>query len=356
MSDPTGFSTEAVIRPPDEAAISPATPSAPEGGEPPSGRLAGVRLAAGITRRYATVVLLLALILIFSLLSPDFLTTKNWTDLLVTQTVTACISFGALFPLIVGEFDLSLGYMAGFITMLGAYVGSQGFGGAEVIVLMLAAGIVVGLVNGILTVRFQISSFISTLGVGIVLSGAVLAISNGQVIFAGIPRIVTDIGRNTFLGLAIAVWLVVVIAVILLYVLEYTPLGRQWYAVGGSERVAFLAGLATKRLKILAFIVAGLLVGVASIFSLGSSGAANPSFGPELLLPAYAAAFLGVTTYRLGYYNVPGTVVAILVLAVGFNGLSLLGVPFWGQPLFNGAVLLVAVLAARAEARHVRVG
>jgi len=66
--------------------------------------------------------------------------------------------------------------------------------------------------------------------------------------------------------------------------------------------------------------------------------------------------FLGVTTYRPGYYNVPGTLVAILLLAVGFNGLSLMGVPFWVQPIFNGSVLLVAVLSARAEARHVRVG
>ena len=74
----------------------------------------------------------------------------------------------------------------------------------------------------------------------------------------------------------------------------------------------------------------GILVGVAGIFALGQSGAANPGFGPALLLPAYAAAFLGVTTYRSGFYNVVGSVVAILLLAVGFNGLSLLGVPFLG--------------------------
>ena len=101
---------------------------------------------------------------------------------------------------------------------------------------------------------------------------------------------------------------------------------------------------------------AGAFIGVAAIFELGQAGAANPGFGPDLLLPAYAAAFLGVTTYRPGYYNVPGTLVAILLLAVGFNGLSLMGVPFWVQPIFNGSVLLVAVLSARAEARHVRVG
>jgi ribose transport system permease protein len=116
-----------------------------------------------------------------------------------------------------------------------------------------------------------------------------------------------------------------------------------------------LAGIPTKRLRVLSFVIAGLLVGAAAIFELGSSGAANPTFGPEVLLPGYAAVFLGVTTYKPGYYNFVGTIVAIVVLAVGFNGLSLLGVPFWAQPLFNGGVLLVAVLLARSEARHVKV-
>jgi len=82
----------------------------------------------------------------------------------------------------------------------------------------------------------------------------------------------------------------------------------------------------------------------------------TPGFAPDLLLPAYAAAFLGVTAYRPCYQNVPGAMIAILLLAVGFNGLSLMGAPFWLQPLFNVAVLLGAVLTARAESRNIRVG
>ncbi len=329
---------------------------------PPSGasrqtpRRGGPLARLGAAQRYATVFLLLALIVLFSILTPSFLTAKNWQDLLITQSVIGCVAFATLFPLIVGEFDLSLGYMIGLVTMVGAYLGGHGNGAVVVMGAMLLVGVIAGLANGILTVQFKISSFISTLGVGIILGGLTLALSNGQVLFSGVPKLVLDIGRDKLLGVAISVWLLVGIALILLYVLEHTPLGRQMYAIGGSERVAFLAGVPTKRLKILAFIVAGLLIGVGGIFELGSAGAANPTFGPELLLPGYAAAFLGVTTYRLGYFNVIGTIVAILLLAVGFNGLTLLGVPFWGQPLFNGAVLLVAALAARAEGRSVRVG
>jgi ribose transport system permease protein len=141
---------------------------------------------------------------------------------------------------------------------------------------------------------------------------------------------------------------------VLLYVLEQTPFGRKLYAIGGSERVAFLAGIRTGTLKIVTFVLAGALIGVGSIFALGQNGAASAGFGPELLLPAYAAAFLGVTTYRPGYYNIPGAVIAILLMAVGFNGLNLLGAPFWVQPIFNGGVLIIAVISARAEARHIR--
>jgi ribose transport system permease protein len=137
-------------------------------------------------------------------------------------------------------------------------------------------------------------------------------------------------------------------------VLEQTPFGRKLYAVGGSERVAFLAGIRTGLLKIAAFALAGLLIGIGAIFALGQNGAANAGFGPELLLPAYAAAFLGVTTYRPGYYNIPGAVIAILLMAVGFNGLNLLGAPFWVQPIFNGTVLVVAVICARAESHRTK--
>jgi ribose transport system permease protein len=221
---------------------------------------------------------------------------------------------------------------------------------------MLVAGALVGLINGVLTVSFKISSFIATLGVGIVLSGVTLGLSNGQVLFSNIPTALTDLGKGQFLGIGTTVWLALALAAALLYILEHTPFGRRLYAVGGSERVAFLAGVRTGRVKIAAFAGAGLLVGIGAIFALGQSGAANPGFGADLLLPAYAAAFLGVTTYRPGYYNVPGAIVAIILLAVGFNGLNLLGAPFWVQPIFNGAVLLLAVITARAESRHVKVG
>jgi ribose transport system permease protein len=319
-------------------------------------RLSPKALGSALVNRYATVLLLGVLIIVFGVATDKFLTTQNWQNLLVTHAVVACVALAAILPLVAGEFDLSLGYLVGVLAMLGAYLAKHGGDASIVILAMLAGGLFIGLANGVLTVYFKISSFIATLGVGIVLSGVTLGLSGGQVLFSGIPQALTNLGKGSFLGVGTTVWLALVLALILLYVLEHTPFGRRLYAVGGSERVAFLAGVRTGLVKLAAFGAAGLLVGIGAIFALGQSGAANPGFGPDLLLPAYAAAFLGVTTYRPGYYNVPGTIVAIILLAVGFNGLNLLGAPFWVQPIFNGAVLLIAVITARAEARHVRVG
>jgi ribose transport system permease protein len=307
-----------------------------------------------IFEKYATLFLLVILIIGFSFATNRFLTTENLTNLLVVQAVISCVAFAAIIPLIAGEFDLSLGNMIGFLAMLGAVLGAAGYGAAVVVSTMIVASVICGLVNGALTVKFEISSFIATLGTGILLSGFTFALSNGQVIFSGVPEAITYIGQEHFLGLGITVWLTILIAIVLLYVTEHTPFGTKLYAIGGSERVAFLAGIRTGSLKIVAFGLAGLLVGIGAIFALGQNGAANPGYGPDLLLPAYAAAFLGVTSYRPGYYNIPGAIVAILLLAVGFNGLNLLGAPFWVQPIFNGAVLIVAVVTARAEARHIK--
>jgi len=307
-------------------------------------------------RGFETVAILVLLMVVFAATSGTFLTQQNLVNVVSVQTITAVMTLAVLLPLIIGEFDLSVGYQLGLLAMLMAVVAQHT---SSALVVMLAgpvAGALIGLLNGLLTVYAKISSFIATLGVGILLSGATQGISRGQVIFSNIPSAVTDLSRTGFAGLPMSVWLTLLFAAILFYVLEYTPAGRFWYAIGGSQRVSFLAGIRTNRLRVLAFVFSGMLVGIAANFALAQAGSANPGYGPDLLLPAYAAAFLGVTTFRPGYYNVVGCLVAILLLAIGFNGLSLLGVPFWVQPIFNGAALLIAVLVARQETRQVRVG
>lgn len=309
-----------------------------------------------IARRYATVGLIILLVLVFSFASPYFFTANNLGSLLSSQGVLICLAFASLFPLIIGEFDLSLGFLVGFLAVAGAKIAQFGLPFWQLAMIMIALGAVVGAVNGFLVVRLRISAFIATLATGIILGALSNGISNGQIIFGSVPQTMIDIGRGRFLGLGISIWCVMVIALALFYLLEHTPLGRRFYAIGGSETVAFMAGVPTRLLRTMSFVMAGAMVGIGSVFQLGLRAGGDPTFGPALLLPAYAAVFLGATTHRPGQYNVFGTVVAIVLLAVGFNGLSLIGIPFWAEPLFDGIVLLVAVLVANAEARQVKVG
>ena len=327
--------------------------SEPAGSTSTPAKMGRSHAIVSVFKRYTTLLILIALLCVFSFLSPQFLTSLNLKNLLVVQVTVCCMAFATILPLIVGEFDLSLGYALGFIMMLGAFLGGFGFGAETIIPAMLVAGACIGAVNGLLRISFNISSFIVTLGVGIVLSGVTQGMSGGAVLYSGIPPILTAIGQHELLGFKVSVWFTIGIALVLVFVLEHTPFGRQLYAIGGSERVALLAGIRVNLCKVLAFAGAGLLVSVAALFELGQSGGANPLFGPELLLPAYAAAFLGVTTYRPGYFNIPGALIAIVLLAVGFNGLNLLGAPFWLQPIFNGVVLILAVITAAAEGRQI---
>jgi ribose transport system permease protein len=314
------------------------------------------QIALSITRRYSTVGLVLILGLVFSMLSPFFLTPSNLTDMLLSQGVKAGIALAVLFPLIIGEFDLSVGYLVGFLAVLGAWLARAGFPGWLIPIVMITLAVLAGWINGFLVVQLRISAFIATLATGIVLGALSNGVSAGQIIFGDVPQFLIDMGRGKWLGMGISIWITLVIAAILVYVLEHMPVGRKFYAIGGNETVAFFAGVPTPKYRVMAFVMAGLLVGIASVFQLGLRAGGDPTFGPDLLLPAYAAVFLGMTTHRPGQYNVIGTCIAIVLLAVGFNGLSLIGVPFWAEPLFDGLILLVAVLLATKEAREVKVG
>jgi ribose transport system permease protein len=316
-------------------------------------RRSGARKAVVyISSHYATLVLTVILCLVFSFTISKFLTQTNLTATLAPQAVTAILALAALMPLVVGEFDLSLGYNLGFSSMVGAWLAGRHWSDALVILGMLVVSAVVGLVNGVLIEYMHIGAFIATLAVGTVISALTEGLSGGAVLFSNIPAFLNAIADDNFLGLSWAVWIAIVLAIIVQYCFQHTPVGRRLYAIGGSQWASYLAGVRTRQLKVGAFVASGVLVGFAAAIHLGQAGAAVPSYGPDLLLPAYGAAFLGITAYRPGYYNVPGTIIAILLLAVGFDGLSLLGVPYWTQPLFDGLVLLAAVMLARRESRN----
>lgn len=307
----------------------------------------------GFIQRYGAVLMLIGICVVFSILSPEsFATKQNAVTILQQQAVLACLALGLLLPIAVGEFDLSVGYVLGFVAVVAAALGGKtGLPGGVIIPVCILIGLLIGTLNGILTAKFGIHSLIATLGVGFAVSGGTIGVSGGTTLFQGVSPIIPKLANTNILGLKSAVWIVFALAILLFVVLEFTPFGRRIYAVGGSERVARLAGVRTDMIKIAAFAIAGGMAACAGLLQLGQAGGATPSFGINLLLPAFAAIFLGATAIKPGVFNVWGTVIAILLLAAGFTGLGLQGVPLWVEPIFDGTVLLVAVLVTKREAR-----
>jgi ribose transport system permease protein len=299
---------------------------------------------------YSLPALLIVLVLTFSLWAPStFATVDNLKTLLSANSVVALLALGAMMPLVVGEFDLSVGSNLGLSLIVCTGLLSKSHANLAVaIVVALLASTLVGLINGILVARAGIDAFVTTLAVGTLLTGGVNWYSNGETFSTNIPKTLTDIGQSGVWGIPYPVIFMAVAVIVAYYTMNATPVGRYLYSVGGNKDASRLSGLNVPRLTILAFVASGFMAGVAGVLEAGQLGSGNPTVGPSYLLPAFAAVFLGATSFRRGSFNVAGTIVAVFTIAVGVNGLVAVGAPFYIEPIFTGAALLAAALAARA--------
>ena len=302
--------------------------------------------------RYAVVIALVVFFGGFSLLLPHtFFTMGNVRTIVSSQAVLMIVALGLTLPLTTGEFDLSIGAMLGAAAVLTAFfTGELHWPLALVIVGTLLVGAIAGTINGIFVVRAGVNAFIGTLGTSTILTGLTLAVSDGQIL-GTVATPLVDFVQFQIFGLPVPVYLAFLLAAILWYVYEHTPLGRHLFFVGEGREAARLVGLSVDRLRFGAFVGSGVISSIAGIFTAGQLGAADPSVGPSFLLPAYAAAFLGATTIKPGRFNAWGTVVALYLLVTGVTGLELFGTSSWVQETFNGVALLIAVTFARFVAR-----
>lgn len=295
--------------------------------------------------RYGTIIGLVAMIVFFSISAPGiFLSKANFLNILSQASLTAIIASGLTYTLVVGEFDLSVGYMASFVGLI--VVGLMAYQGLPIwlsIICALLIGVLLGCVNGLLVTKVRINAVIATLGVGTMLSGIGFVYSAFP-IATGIPRAFTDIslGRVLF-GIPNPVIAMAVVLVILSIVLNRTDIGQKMQAVGSNIEAARLSGIRVDRVKMFAFAIAGFCAALTGILLSSLLGSGTLGAGDGYLLDAFAAVFLGSATIREGQFHIMGTLVGVLILAVGFNGLSIFGAPTYFQPIFKGGILVLAV-------------
>ena len=269
------------------------------------------------------------------------------------QALTGVAALGLVCAMSVGVFDLSIANVLGLSSTVGAalMVRSHVAPGLAILI-VLAMGLGIGLVNGLLVVRFRINSIVATLGMSSVVLAFDDKITDGQFI-TPVPSAFSTLMSGSLAGIPTPFIVLIVVAFLMWYLLEHTPLGRRMIATGAGQDAARLAGTNTGAMQFVGPMIAGTLASLAGLMLLSTVGSAAPDSGPSYLLPLFAAVYLGSTQIRPGRFNIWGTIVALYVLATGVKGLQLAGGQYWVGELFNGVALILAVgVAVSAQERR----
>jgi ribose transport system permease protein len=309
-----------------------------------------------LVSRYATLIALAVMITVFAIRSPNaFFTLDNFLNVLNQSSLTALIAGGLTVALIVGEFDLSIGYSASLAGVLVAgLMGQQGLSIAAAVTVVVAVGASIGAVNGLLVAKAGINSVVATLGIGTMLVGVSYTYTNGQPIAAGLPAGFLNFAVEKVFGIPKPVVVTAAVLALLWVVINFTDLGQRLQAVGGNTEAARLSGIAVDRVKIFAFVTCGACAGLTGVMLSSLIGSGTIAAADSYLLSAFAAVFLGSATLRDGEFHIVGTVVGVLFINTGINGLSIFGVPTSYQNIFTGGILVLAVGLSTVSRKYMK--
>ncbi|MER8883184.1 ABC transporter permease [Mesorhizobium sp. M0816] len=314
-----------------------------------------------------TFIALIAVLLFFSIAAPNFLSAANLILMSKHVALNAFLAMGMTFVIITGGIDLSVGSIVGLCGMVAGYLVLNGidlqvgytiyFNVFEIALITLAVGILIGAVNGLLITRLNVAPFIATLGVLYVARGLALLSSDGRTFpnLVGKPELGTTgfgyLGAGRLLGLPVALWILLVVALGAAYLAKYTPLGRHIFAVGGNERAARISGVRVNMVKMFVYMFSGFCAAIVGLIISSELMASHPATGESFELNAIAAAVLGGTSMSGGRGTIGGTIVGAFVIGILSDGLVMMGVSSFWQMVIKGFVIIVAVVVDQAQRR-----
>ncbi|NUU24722.1 MAG: ABC transporter permease [Streptomycetaceae bacterium] len=298
---------------------------------------------------------LLAMIAFFATFADSFATSNNLTQIATQITLNTMLAVGMTFVILVGGIDLSVGaVMALCAVTSGKILAAQSvptsvavLGAVAVSVLV---GTVCGLINGFITERWRVPSFIVTLGMLNVARGAALEYTDAKTIYE-FPSGFNKFGTSTLLGIPVLFWIALAMVAVGHLVLTRTVFGRLVFAIGDNEEAVRLSGHRTKTVKIAAFAIAGFAVGIAAITYMARLNIASPILGNGYELNAIAAVVIGGASLSGGKGSMIGTLLGACLLGVLTNGLLLMGVSDFQRQIITGAVIILAVVIDHYRAR-----
>jgi ribose/xylose/arabinose/galactoside ABC-type transport system permease subunit len=299
-------------------------------------------------QRIAEYVIVVAIILesiVFAIIAPQFFSIPNLINVALSIAITGILAVGMTAVILTGGIDLSVGSVAALAGVVAAILAVNG--GAWVILGALAAlgiGLAVGLFNGLMIARFRVPPFVTTLAMLTICRGLAFIVTGGRSI-GNLPASFGFLGRERLLGVPVPVLLMFVVFACGWFVLRRMTLGRYIYAVGGNREAAYLAGVNTKGVTLLVYVLNGLLVGLAGLVLASRLGAGVPNAGLQYELDVIAAVVVGGTSLMGGRGSVIGTFWGAVFIGILNNGLNLAGIDPYMQKIALGLVILLAVLA-----------
>ena len=312
------------------------------------------------------------LVVVFGSLSDSFLTLDNLITMTRHVAINAVLALGMLLVILKGGIDLSVGSIVGLSGVVaGELLGGIQLPGTEtiayppvwvVVVLAMAVGTSVGLINGVLVTRFNVAPFIATLGMLYVARGTALLISGGSTYpdLGGNEALgntgFSYIGLGRPLGLPFSIWVMIVLALLVTVLLTQSPFGRWLYATGGNERASELSGVPVRTVKVVVYMLSGACAAITGIIIASELTSAAPQAGETFELNAIAAVVIGGAALSGGRGNVRGTLVGAFVIGFLADGLVILGVSTFWQIFIKGAVIILAVMLDQGQQRFQRRG
>jgi len=303
-----------------------------------------------LTPTTARIFALVGVSLFFAIVNPFFLKPSNLLNVMQNTVVVGIVAAPLTLLLVARQVDLSVGSAVGLATTTLAIVVEAGYGIALGVLAAMAAAMLVALVNATVITRFRVNSIIATLGTMVAFRGLAKLESSGR-------NIRVDgfdfLGRTRFdvLGLNIPLAVVILIAILAIFwlVMSQTRYGRHMYGMGANPKAALLAGIRLERNVGIGFLLTGLTVGLAAMIAVSEIGAIAPTTGQGLELLAITGIILGGASLSGGRGTIPGVIVAILILAVLDNGLTLSRVTSFWQEVVRGTILIAAVALDQAR-------
>ena len=307
--------------------------------------------------RFSGLYLWAMFIVVFSVMAPATFPTMTTVHILAsTQAIVAIASLALLVPMVTGQFDLSIGATANLAGLISVELLVTGFANPVTAVLIgVGIGGVIGFINGFVVVKMRINSFIATLGMSSILAAIQIAVTNNEEPIPTKNEFFGQLTQTKVFGFQSVIFYLVIIAVVIWWVLERTPAGRYMHATGGNPEAARLTGIRVDLWAWVSLVVSGMVAAFAGILLVSLTGP-SLGFGATLLLPAFAAVFLGSTQLSPGKMNVWGTLIAIFTIATGVQGLQLITGVQWVAPLFDGVALIAAVGLAVGRERKASKG